>query len=499
MANFGDQRYAQQFRDRITRIVKGVLNEERPEPRLGKVYSFNSSENTALVLFAGETVDNLVKVRVALNMQPVTVMSTSFEELGYDAPGDIARVFGKPGSYYILGYYLGGAVWGPIGPEGPQGPEGPGGPIGPQGPTGVTLGSPRRWRSSVSYVTGDTVGYAGKVYVALSNNLNKCPGLTSTVWTPVTGADANAWSDLDPRLGGNSLIAIYETFWGASAVFSTTKTAGEFETGTQALKIVIQGGGNQRIYARDDENIVKGGELIRATVRAKSLVGPMTLQLALIQNDEGGSPEPFQTGVAQTSAIEGAQNISTSGWTTYTFTMKAVNAKPRAKVHFLFGNYGSEERTVLVDLLKIERVTDPLSVARGVAGSRVSPAANTWTVVPLATSVELTSDMTIVSDHLKISTPGLYQFNVRLQTGALTAVRHLWEMTTETATGNAVTDHDNIFRVDEQNSYARTQCMEISVIDRITEAAPFLRVQAYHGAGSQGIEVAKLSAIRIGS
>lgn len=105
--SFGDHAYAGKFRDLITRIARQVIRDERPEPRIGKVYSYNNSTQTAMVLFAGETVDSLVKVRVAKDMAPTRVMDTTFETLGYNAPADIVRVWGVPGSYFILDYYSG--------------------------------------------------------------------------------------------------------------------------------------------------------------------------------------------------------------------------------------------------------------------------------------------------------------------------------------------------------------------------------------------------------
>lgn len=107
MAGFSDQQYAGQFRDLITRIARRVVREERPDVKIGKVYSYDKTTQYAKILFAGETIDNLVKVRAALNMQPTQTMEIQFPTLGYDAPGDIVRVAGKPGSYYITDFYSG--------------------------------------------------------------------------------------------------------------------------------------------------------------------------------------------------------------------------------------------------------------------------------------------------------------------------------------------------------------------------------------------------------
>lgn len=107
MAKFNDQVYAARFRDLITSIATKVVQEQRPDLRIGRVYDFDPNTNIALVLFAGETVSNLVKVRAARNMQPTTLMAASFDTLGYDAPGDLVRVTGKPGNLFILDYFSG--------------------------------------------------------------------------------------------------------------------------------------------------------------------------------------------------------------------------------------------------------------------------------------------------------------------------------------------------------------------------------------------------------
>jgi len=133
---FGDQRYAQQFRDLITTIARRVVQEERPDLRLGKVYSFDPSTNSAMILFPGETVDNLVKVRVAKNMQPTRTMNSNFSTQGYDAEGDIVRIAGKPGSLFILDYFSGA----------PYTPSGGGGEAIPPGTVDDYFRGDKTWR-----------------------------------------------------------------------------------------------------------------------------------------------------------------------------------------------------------------------------------------------------------------------------------------------------------------------------------------------------------------
>lgn len=108
--NFGDIRSAARMRDIITRIVQKVIEEQRPDLRIGKVFSFDPVGQFAQVLFAGSTIEDLVKVRFAKNMVPQSAMEGDFDELGYQALGDLVRVAGKPGSYFIADFYAGGPV-----------------------------------------------------------------------------------------------------------------------------------------------------------------------------------------------------------------------------------------------------------------------------------------------------------------------------------------------------------------------------------------------------
>ena len=103
----GEYRFAQEFRDIIRQIVRKVIRDEVPSLKMGKVYSVDSVRQLAWILFPNETIDNLVKVHCAADKIPTKTMDSDFAELGYDAPGDLVRVWGKPGSLFILDYYSG--------------------------------------------------------------------------------------------------------------------------------------------------------------------------------------------------------------------------------------------------------------------------------------------------------------------------------------------------------------------------------------------------------
>lgn len=106
MSGFGEVPSAARARDIIERIAESVINKIRPEPFLAKVYDINLNNQTARVLLAGETLNDLMTVRFALDKVPRSLMVDN-TALGLSAPGDIVRIAGKPGGYYILDFFSG--------------------------------------------------------------------------------------------------------------------------------------------------------------------------------------------------------------------------------------------------------------------------------------------------------------------------------------------------------------------------------------------------------
>ena len=102
---FSDVQYAAKFRDLVTRIVRRVIAEERPAERVGRILSWNSHDRTAMVIFPGDDETNATKVRYSQAMVPAMGVN-AFP--GMPGVGDVVRVAGKPGSYYIAGYVSGG-------------------------------------------------------------------------------------------------------------------------------------------------------------------------------------------------------------------------------------------------------------------------------------------------------------------------------------------------------------------------------------------------------
>jgi hypothetical protein len=107
MPQLGDIRTAMKMRESITDIATSVVKTLRPEDRIGTVFSYNTTTQMAEILFPGETNANLVQVHYGKHMRPKRAMVTNFSSQGYAAVGDIVRVSGKPGSYWISDYVNG--------------------------------------------------------------------------------------------------------------------------------------------------------------------------------------------------------------------------------------------------------------------------------------------------------------------------------------------------------------------------------------------------------
>lgn len=98
---FSDVKTAGRMRSIVERIALGVINRERPDVRIGRVHHFDSGLQYAWVLFPGETIDTLVKVRIALDQTPTRDIVT------YGDQADVVRVLGKPGNYWITDFVSG--------------------------------------------------------------------------------------------------------------------------------------------------------------------------------------------------------------------------------------------------------------------------------------------------------------------------------------------------------------------------------------------------------
>jgi microcystin-dependent protein len=106
--SLSDLQSALNMRDLIYNMVDEMVERLRPEEKVGKVFSWDTNTQTARILFAGETIQSLVIASFSKLHTPRRGMSSSWESQGYAAVGDIVRVAGRPGKYYITDYVSGG-------------------------------------------------------------------------------------------------------------------------------------------------------------------------------------------------------------------------------------------------------------------------------------------------------------------------------------------------------------------------------------------------------
>jgi hypothetical protein len=103
----GDIKTASKLRGIIETVSRTQIEKMRPAERIGKVYSVDYGRSVAKIWFAGDTADSLIEARFAADKIPTEAMIDNFATLGYDAPGNIVRVSGGHGQYYILDYVSG--------------------------------------------------------------------------------------------------------------------------------------------------------------------------------------------------------------------------------------------------------------------------------------------------------------------------------------------------------------------------------------------------------
>lgn len=230
------------------------------------------------------------------------------------------------------------------------------GPIGPAGAVGPAGSTASRWNISTAYVTGNVVMYAGVMYIAKQANTNKIPAFSFADWLEI-GGDAKSCPNIDVNFESSNWTAGYSFFWTTgTATPAITTTAGEFETGRQAVRVGLLAGSSQRIYPLD-EMIVGGGEVITMKVRARAHAAGITLAASLLQNDTAGPPEPLATGLAQATPEEGNQTPAVGTWRTYTFSMVALNAKPRAMPNLIIST-GAAGSSISIQSIEIKRGWD---------------------------------------------------------------------------------------------------------------------------------------------
>lgn len=258
--------------------------------------------------------------------------------------------------------------------------RGPQGIPGTNGTNGTNAPQPVRWSNATAYAVGAIVGYAGVLWRCKTAHTNKSPSMFTSYWEQLTAINLDDWQQLDPYFTGDQITTSWEDFWKTGTnlpVVSLSSTAGEFETGKQALKIAFNGVSSQRLYEKV-ETIVRGGDFIEVRVRAKlaSASSGHTLEMNLMQNDATGEPVVLASGAVTTSSIEGPQAV-TAAWKTYTFTCVAANAKPRAMVNILANKTSAGTINLHIDRIEVRRnkTTSNIRLIEGAAAIT----ANTWT------------------------------------------------------------------------------------------------------------------------
>src|SRR4051812_24689077 len=101
----GDLPKAAKLRDTITKIVVKEINRLAPAPRVGTVQKIDRENNQAWVRFPGDETE--LRVNITAGNQP--------RYAAYDAPdgtatGDVVRVGGRNGSFYLMDVLSSSAV-----------------------------------------------------------------------------------------------------------------------------------------------------------------------------------------------------------------------------------------------------------------------------------------------------------------------------------------------------------------------------------------------------
>lgn len=275
------------------------------------------------------------------------------------------------------------------------------------------------WSKSTPYVVGDLVGYAGGFFKATADNVNYPPYFYSNSWVQIVGVDASDWVSKDTFFEAQTLT-YWDFFWkNGTASAALTSTVGEFESGHQALKITLGTNSTQRIYNRT-ENIIKGvGDTVTVTVRAKYLAAGSTtvptLTTSLNQNDQLHSPEPLAAGASFTGPLEGTAALTTT-FSTYTFTMNAVDAKPRAQINLIVSTGAAGTGVVVIDSVVYARNAGAVKSAGLVAanGTGVPAASTVWARYNnWIQDTTFPSNMVVTPNGIQVTEAGYY--NVTFQ------------------------------------------------------------------------------------
>lgn len=105
-----DQAYAARHRDIISSIAASVVNSLRPESFIAKIWDYNVATKKARVLTAGSDANSLITVSFGEDLIPSkSILSdpTFNGTIKTTYQGDIVRISGRPGRYFILSFISG--------------------------------------------------------------------------------------------------------------------------------------------------------------------------------------------------------------------------------------------------------------------------------------------------------------------------------------------------------------------------------------------------------
>lgn len=236
------------------------------------------------------------------------------------------------------------------------------GPQGTAGTNGINMTAGALWGNGNLYVVNNTVGYNGRLYTCIQANVNKCPPFYNDYWTPVTGGSPETWPLVDSMFMSEDLDA-HDLFWRSGTVTSSlTSTAGEFESGFQAMKLIMGDNSNQHIYEKG-EVLVRGDEIITVSIRAKVTAAVAvypTVAINLHQAPKDGSPQPFGSDASSVGGSPLYGRLGTS-WSTFTFTVQAQPGKPRARMSVNFSTT-TNGATIVVDRIEVSKIQTKLDL-----------------------------------------------------------------------------------------------------------------------------------------
>lgn len=96
MPSMREYQFALKFRDTIVKIVREILEQERPQTKVGRVVDVDRASGIAWVIYPGVD-ETATKVRIYPGAQPL-----SSDRINGVGNGSVVRVGGSPGARYVM-------------------------------------------------------------------------------------------------------------------------------------------------------------------------------------------------------------------------------------------------------------------------------------------------------------------------------------------------------------------------------------------------------------